>query len=420
MTLQWTLAARYLGRRKLRTALTTMAVVFGVLVTFGTNTMLPAITDAFRTNILAAAGQVDLTVTHRAGSGFTTAVLDSVQTVEGVSAASGSLNRTVNLPVDFFDHDPARRDAVAALAMVGIDPDRAQELRAYPILEGRFLEGDNPGAAMISRSLADALGLALGDRLPLPSTQGEVELTIVGISPSRTLPGNEEVLVTLAEAQSLLGEPGRINAIDVNFGTLDEARRAEIERQVEQAVGPSFHLGALSSGSELLTNLRVGQAAMSFLGMLALFMGGFIIFNTFRTIVAERRRDLAMLRALGANRRMITGLILTEGLLQGVVGTAVGLVLGYLFGVGVLASMRGVFEQFVHVRVGAPVVTPALLIASVSVGVGLTLLAGLVPAWKAGRVTPLEALRPSVAEVVTARAQGAAFVIGAVLIGAAL
>jgi len=420
MTLQWTLAARYLGRRKLRTALTTMAVVFGVLVTFGTNTMLPAITDAFRTNILAAAGQVDLTVTHRAGSGFTTAVLDSVQTVEGVSAASGSLNRTVNLPVDFFDHDPARRDAVAALAMVGIDPDRAQELRAYPILEGRFLEGDNPGAAMISRSLADALGLALGDRLPLPSTQGEVELTIVGISPSRTLPGNEEVLVTLAEAQSLLGEPGRINAIDVNFGTLDEARRAEIERQVEQAVGPSFHLGALSSGIELLTNLRVGQAAISFLGVLALFMGGFIIFNTFRTIVTERRRDLAMLRAVGANRRTITGLIVTESLVQGIAGTAIGLILGFGLAALALGTLGGLFEQFMHVRVGGPVVAPGLVLVSIALGVGLTVISGLIPARNAGRVPPLEALRPSVAEVVTARAAGAAFLAGAVMIGFAL
>jgi putative ABC transport system permease protein len=420
MTLQWTLAARYLGARKLRTALTTLAVVFGVLVTFGTNAILPAITEAFRGNLLAAAGQVDLTITHRANSSFPLAVLESVQSVDGVAAASGSLNRTVNLPVDFFDGDAARPDTVTAVALVGIDPVQAQGLRAYPILTGRFLETNDPGAAVISRSLADTLGFDLGDRFPLPTTQGEVALTIVGISPSRTLPGNEEVLVTLAGAQSLLGQPGQINAVDVNFATLDEVRRAEIEQQVEQAVGPSFHLGALSSGSELLTNLRVGQAAISFLGVLALFMGGFIIFNTFRTIVTERRRDLAMLRAIGANRRMITGLIVTESLVQGIIGTALGLILGFGLAALALSTLGGVFEQFMHMRVGGPVVSLGLVVGSIVLGVGLTVVSGLVPARNAGRVPPLEALRPSAAEVVTARAAGAAFLAGAVMIGIAL
>lgn len=420
MSLQWTLAARYLGRRKLRTALTTLAVIFGVLVTFGTNAILPAITDAFRANLLAATGQVDLTITHRTGSSFPLAVLDSVQAIGGISAASGSLNRTVNLPADFFDRDAARPDTVTAVAMVGIDPLQAQGLRAFPILTGRFLEADDSGAAVITRSLADSLGLDVGDRFSLPTTQGEVALTIVGISPSRTLPGNEEVLVTLAEAQSLLGQPGEINAVDVNFATLDEVRRAEIERQVEEAVGPNFHLGALSSGSELLTNLRVGQAAMSFLGVLALFMGGFIIFNTFRTIVTERRRDLAMLRAVGANRRTITGLIVTESLIQGVLGTVIGLILGWGLAALALGTLGGIFEQFMHVRVGGPVVSPGLVVASILLGVGLTVISGLVPARNAGRVPPLEALRPSVAEVVTARAAGAAFLAGAVMIAFAL
>jgi putative ABC transport system permease protein len=245
-------------------------------------------------------------------------------------------------------------------------------------------------------------------------------LSVVGILPARTLPGNEEVLVTLSEAQQLLNQPGQINAIDLNFDTLDEQRRAEIQNAVEASVGPDFHLGGLSSGSELLTNLQIGQAMINVLGALGLFMGGFIIFNTFRTIVTERRHDLGMLRSLGADRRMITGLILTESVLQGVVGTAAGLVLGYGFGAGVLGALGRTFEQYMHVRVGTPVVSPALLVVAVAVGVGLTLIAGLLPALKAGRVSPMEALRPPVAEVRSARAEGATFIIGTVMIGLAL
>ena len=420
MSLQLTLAARYMNGRRLRTVLTTLAVVFGVLLTFGVNAILPAISQAFRANLLAVAGQVDLTVTHKAGAAFSIDALDTVRAVEGVFAASGSLNRTVNLPADYFDGDPDQVDQVTAVALVGIDPEAAQSLRAFPVVAGRFLGDGDSGSAIVSRSLAEVLSLEVGDPLTLPTTQGQAELSIVGILPARTLPGNEEILVTLSGAQRLLNQPGQINALELNFDTLAEDRRAEIQAEVEAALGPDYHLGGLSSGSELLTNLQIGQAMINVLGALGLFMGGFIVFNTFRTIVSERRRDLAMLRAVGANRRMITGLILIESVLQGVVGTAAGLVLGYGFGAGLLALLGRTFEQYMHVRVGGPVVSLALFVAAVAVGVGLTLVAGLLPALKAGRVTPLEALRPPVAEVRAARAEGAAFIIGAVMIGLAL
>jgi putative ABC transport system permease protein len=422
MTLQLMLAARYMNGRRLRTALTTLAVVFGVLLTFGVNTILPAIGQAFRANLLAVAGQVDLTVTHKAGTAFSIEALASVRAVEGVFAASGSLNRTVNLPADYFDGDADQVDQVTAVALVGIDPEAAQALRAFPVVAGRFLEpGEaDPDAAVISRSLAEVLQLEVGDSLALPTTQGQAELSIVGILPARTLPGNEEILVALSEAQRLLNQPGQINAIDLNFDTLEEDRRAEIQTAVEAALGPEYRLGGLASGSELLTNLQIGQAVLNVLGALGLFMGGFIIFNTFRTIVTERRHDLAMLRAVGADRRMITGLILTESVLQGLVGTSAGLVLGYGFGAGLLGLLGRTFEQYMHVRVGAPVVSPALLVAAVVVGVGLTLVAGLLPALKAGRVSPMEALRPPVAEVVSARTEGKTFLVGAVMVGLAL
>ncbi|MCQ6473611.1 FtsX-like permease family protein, partial [Vibrio parahaemolyticus] len=76
-----------------------------------------------------------------------------------------------------------------------------------------------------------------------------------------------------------------------------------------------FQLGGLSTNAELLANMDVAQAIFSLLGVLAVLMGGFIIFNTFRTIVAERRRDIGMLRALGAGRRTILGTFLAEGLI---------------------------------------------------------------------------------------------------------
>lgn len=416
MSIQTTLARRYLAGRKLRTFLTTLAIVFGVLVIFGMNTLLPAFVQAFQANTLAAAGEVDSTITLKTGDVFDAALLDDVAAIEGVRAVSGFLNRAVNLPPDYFDGDPAAPDATSALAVTGIDVARATAIHAYNMREGRFLQSGDTDATVINESLAEMLDLGLGDTVTVPTAVGETTLNIVGILPPRLMPGNEELLVTLPQAQAMLDMPGRINTIEANFDTLDEAQRAAIQAEILATLGDQFQLGALESNSELLANMQIAQSIFSLLGLLALLMGGFIIFNTFRTVVVERRRDIGMLRALGANRRTIFGIILTEGLIQGVIGTTIGLVLGYLMGAGLLVAMNSFMGRFLNIRVGSPVVTPGLVIGSIVIGVGMTLLAGLLPAMSASKVTPLEALRPAVGAISLRRMAGISFWAGITLI----
>jgi putative ABC transport system permease protein len=417
MNLQFTLAARYLWGRKLRTFLTTLAVIFGVLVIFGMNILLPTIIQSFQANMLAASGQVDVTITHKTGGIFSSAVLDEVRGVAGVRVATGLLNRTLNLPANFFDHNAnPLDDKVTTLTLVGLDVDSARQLHTYPLEQGRFLQADDQEAALITTNLADLLALELGDRLTLPTPQGKVDLTIVGLLAPRVTPGNEEVSLTLTEAQTLLNHPNQINVIEANFDAADEAKRAEIEQAIQVRLGENFHLGGLPSGEELLTNLRTGRAAINMFGVLALFMGGFIIFNTFRTVVAERRRDVGMLRAIGANRRTIIGAILAEGLLQGGVGTLIGMAAGYLLGASATIGMSPMMEQFMHLKIGAPVVSPGLIVGSVVLGIGTTLLAGLLPALSASRVAPLDALQPTLTETIAQRAAGVGSILGAVVI----
>src|SRR5262245_50361151 len=112
MNTQLTLAARYLWGRKLRTTLTTLAVIFGVLVLFGMNALLPAFIKAFQANLLAASGQVDVTVTHKTNAAFSTDLVDNVRAIENVRAASGYLDRSLNLPIDFVDQDSSKPDTV--------------------------------------------------------------------------------------------------------------------------------------------------------------------------------------------------------------------------------------------------------------------------------------------------------------------
>ena len=420
MSIQLTLARRYLAGRKLRTFLTTLAILFGVLVIVGMNSLLPAFTRAFQTNILAATGNVDATITLITGDAFDATVAERVAAVESVRAVSGLLNRTVNLPADYLDNDPARPDPAAAVSLVGIDVTQATALHAYNVIDGRFLEEGDAGVAVISESLAEMAGMGVGDTLTLPATVGETELAIVGLLPPRTQLGNEEVLVSLSQAQSMLEMPGRINTIEANFEPVDETGRLAIEQAIQAELGETFQLGGLATNAELLANMDVARAIFSLLGVLAVLMGGFIIFNTFRTVVAERRRDIGMLRALGAGRRTILGTFLAEGLIQGVIGTALGILGGYGLGLLGVAALGPMLNEMMNVDIGAPVVSPGLLIGSAVVGIGVTLLAGLLPAMSAGRVTPLEALRPSVGAVSLKRLLSVGFWVGVVMIALAV
>ena len=420
MNIQMTLAARYLRGRKLRTTLTTLAILFGVLVIVGMNSLLPAFTRAFQTNVLAAAGQVDATITLKTSDAFDADQADRVAAVEGVRVVSGLLNRTLNLPADYLDNDPALPDPANALSLVGIDVAQATALHAYNVDQGHFLQEGDAGATVISESLAELLDLGVGDTLTLPTTSGETALTIVGLLPPRLQLGNEEVLVTLEQAQTLLEMPGRINTIEASFDVVDEDERLALEQAILAELGETFQLGGLSSNAELLANMDVAQAIFSLLGVMAVLMGGFIIFNTFRTVVAERRRDIGMLRALGAGRRTILGTFLAEGLIQGVIGTLLGILAGYGLGLLGTAALGPMLSDMMNVEIGAPVVSPALLIGSAIIGIGVTLLAGLLPAMSAGRLTPLEALRPAVGAVSLRRLMGIGFWVGVVMIALAV
>jgi len=102
MGFQLSLAGRYLWGRKLRSFLTTLAIVIGVMTIFGMGTVMPSFVQSFQQSLLALSGQVDVTVTHKTGEAFSAGVLDKVKNVEGVRVVAGSISRPVNLPANFF------------------------------------------------------------------------------------------------------------------------------------------------------------------------------------------------------------------------------------------------------------------------------------------------------------------------------
>ncbi len=209
-----------------------------------------------------------------------------------------------------------------------------------------------------------------------------------------SIPGVEEVFVPLPAAQRLLGMPGQINVIEAVVKPGVDRRKAE--QAVLAALGDLFKAEPPEIGEELIASLQMGEIAFAIFGVMALAIGAFIILNTFRTVVVERRHDLGMLRAVGASRRVVVGLILAESLLQGILGTAIGLAAGYGLAWVLLLTVRSVMQHYLRMEATVPIITLPNLLTAVVLGLGATLAGGLWPALSAGRVTPLEALRPVV------------------------
>ncbi len=291
MRLQLTLALRYLTGRPLRTTLTTLAVVLGVALFFGLSSFVPVFSHAIQRGALAAVGKADLTVTHASSGVFGLDRLEVVRAVPGVGVVSPSLRRDVVLPAGA---------GVNALTVVGLDPATAPAIRDYTLAAGRFLEVGDDQTIVLPSGLASELGLNVDDTLTLPAAEGSAQFEVVGIVTA--LPGQIDVYVPLVAAQRLVNQPDLINTIEVVVAA--GAGREQVEKAVQAAIGTGYRLAPLEASGILTQWVGTIQQIVGVVGLLGLAMGGFIIFNTFRTLVAERRRDLGMLRALGATRRI--------------------------------------------------------------------------------------------------------------------
>lgn len=388
MSLAW----RYLRGRGLRSALTTLAVALGVMLVFGLNGITPTLVDAFTRSMMSAAGRIDLTVSSAFHQPIPRDVLDTVARTPGVAAASGEVQQ----PTPLASHS-LPTDAPSMLNVVGIEPASAAKVRDFPLAAGRVLEQGDGDVAVLASDLAGRLELRLGDTLALPSASGTTKLTVVGLLGTASVPGQEQVYVPLATAQQMFGLGDRLTVVEASL--TPDADRAAVEDTVRRALGDRYSVGGLSSNASLLASIKVSEFAFTLFGVFALATAGFIIANSFRTVIAERRRDIGMLRAIGASRRVITRMFLAESLLQGVLGTALGLALGWAMANGVFALMRPMVASMLHLQIGGASWAPSTWALAIGLGLGVTVLAALLPARTASRITPLEAMRPPVAEV---------------------
>jgi putative ABC transport system permease protein len=305
---------------------------------------------------------------------------------------------------------------LSVVTLVGIDPRTATKVHQFNVIAGRLLNEGDAGQVVIGEDTAQSLRLHVGSMMKIPTVGGTEAFTVVGLLGNGSSPSAPEVYVTLPDAQRMAGAGNNISTVEAKLET--GANRSLVEAAVRRKLGSDYLVGGLSNESSLLASVQTANYMFTFFGVFALIMGGFIILNTFQTLVAERRHDIGMLRAIGADQRTVLGIFLLQGVFQGAIGTVVGIVAGYLLTLLALQFYNPILRNVVHINAHlTPQYTTGTWVTAILLGIGVTVLSAIIPARQAARITPLEALRPQAAEVEEQRRSRWVFV-GWLLVGA--
>lgn len=371
-----------------------LAVVIGVAFVAGTyvltDTTFRAFDEIFTdslagTDVVITAEDVVRQETAEVPS-FDAAVLGPVKRVPGVRLAAGA----IGTPGGIFD---AEGEAIGAqFAPKFIASNLPGSLEPLTYLEGR--KPRDATETSIDEGAADSAGLELGDRIELASVARATTYRLVGITRlgEASFGGTSIAALTLPEAQRLTGKRGEFDQIAVaaEAGVSEATLKRRIERVVPGGLLVETAEENAERNSELIReDLGFLRIALLVFAFVALFVGAFLIFNTFSITVAQRVREFGMLRTLGAGRRQVLGSVVVEALAIGLLGALLGLLGGY----AIAAGLNALF-----VAIGIDLPTTALvtktrtIVASLLIGVGVTLVASFVPALRATRVPPIAAL----------------------------
>jgi putative ABC transport system permease protein len=378
------LSVRSLRARPLRAALTAGAIVLGVGMVFGVLLLVATIHTTFHQLYDGIYGRTDLVVSGQNSAGALPAsTIERVRAVPGVDWASGNVYavfRTIGAD------GRADRGRDAQLYVAGTDYDQPNPTTA------EMVQGRDPAAPReiaVAADWARSHDVRVGDTIRLSTPTGRATLDVTGLfefSGGVNLGGYGTASMPIAGARALTDKRDTWDeiAVGVDGGADVDAVLARLQRALGGGVEVATPDTKSAEADEQLSSLDV---VLYFFSGIALFVGGFLILNSFNMTVLQRMRELGTLRALGASRRRVAWTILVEALLLGVVGTVVGLGVG----VGLALLLVQAMKTF-GLPIGDLDFGPGSVIAAVIVGLLATVVGASWPALRASRIPPIRSL----------------------------
>jgi len=391
------IAWRSLTAHKLRTILTTLAILLGVAMICGTYVLSDQIDRGFKNIFTDAYKGIDVAVTRKAKfsgemtgatAGLPESTIAQVRGVNGVAEAYGFVTGTGAVAVN------------GKVVSTGGSPTLFFSYAPSDISNTTYVQGGPPtapGEVSIIQKLATDQKLHLGSVIDVIAPGGSDKARVVGVftfGAESSLGGSLIVDTTLADAQRWFDMPGSVSEIDVKAvpgvppDTLAPRVRAALPAYADVKTGAQAAIDQTKQLSDAIGSF-LRPMLLSF-GGIAVLVGAFIIFNAFSMTVAQRRRELALLRALGASRRQVLLTITCEALAMGVLASLLGILAG-------LAIAAGILRLFAAAQIDIPhsglVLAPRTVIVALAVGILVTLLSAVIPSLRATRVPPMAALQ---------------------------
>jgi putative ABC transport system permease protein len=403
------LTRKGLWAHKVRFVLTGLAVVLGVAFMTGTMILTDTMGKTFDGLFATSNEGIDVVVQRTVGvEGEWTDVrervdarlLDDIEAIDGVDTAAGSIQGFAQI-VDADGTATASNGFDETMGVAWIDDER---LNPFELTSGRAPSG--PAEVVLDQATVEDQGWALGDTVGVLAKDSTTPMTIVGTAgfgDIKGIPGVTVIAADAATAQAMFAEPGAYDAIVVaaEEGTTAAALASRIGAEVgtpdlEVLTGEADTADKQASFKEDMSFFNTFLMAFAYI---ALFVGMFIIYNTFSITIAQRMREMAMLRAIGASRRQVLRSVLLESATIGALASAVGL------GAGVLMSfaLRGLLAAVgLEIPSGDVVITGGTVTTAFLVGISVTMISSIGPAIRASRIAPIAALRDTAIESTSA------------------
>ena len=391
------IALRNLWERKLRTTLTALAIVLGVMMVGATYVLTDTIDRSFEDIFTQSNEGVDAVVTKRevieADDGqvppFSEGILRMVERTDGVAEAAGGISDP-QVAIIGSDGEPRGGNGAPSFGF-SVVPERFDPLT--------YVEGTKPATddeVVIDKATADAEGFEIGDQVTIAGKAAARSYTVVGIATLGDIDsfgGATMALLTLPEAQRITGKEGQLDQVQVAAaeGTSPDQLAANLTAALPGSVqAETGEQNVESQREDVGEFINILRTALLIFAGVSLFVAAFLIFNTFSITVAQRTREFAMLRTLGAKRRQILGSVVTEAFVTGLLASAIGL----LAGIGFAQVIKALFDAIeIDLPSTGTVVEPRTVILCLVLGTALTVVAALIPAMRATRVPPVTGLR---------------------------
>ena len=394
--------------RKGRLLLTSLAIILGTSFLAGTSIFSATVNSTFDRLFTDVFRDVDAYVrsTSSVDTGFgeqrapsPISALETILGVEGVSAAVGDMQSYARVigkdgkPLG-EDQGPPTFGGIASSSVAGL----------WNTETGRLPIG--PKEVMLDRTTAEAGKFAIGDTVRVNALSGTREFSLVGIANYGDIssPGGATfALFDQPTASEFLLKPGFVDAFLIQGdGTLsDEA----LAKAIDSALSPSDKLETLTGAqiteettSQIKTVLGFFTTFLTAFSFIALGIGCFVIYNVFSITAAQRQRESALLRAIGASRRQVTNSLIVEAVVIGLVGST----LGFIFGIGLSQALSALLNAIgLEIPTTGLTINSSAIFSTVLVGTIITTLSAILPALRSGRVPPLAAIRETALDVVT-------------------